>query len=216
GNNRALGAQSQLRHQVGPVGSSAASRRGPADSRSTALVRRPPTPLRPGGRRRPRGPWPAAGPPAQRGPWADRCRPAQSRFRLLASRATDTAPCSQPLPSRHNYCLSRRAAATANYSSDTWIVYGSTRNVTNLALQWFEWQPDCSIGPAGRPTATPGPHGSMRADDYPPRAARVALPGRGHRPQTEPRAGVVHAAGGPFAAGIPGAAGQEHDDAGVL
>src|SRR4029078_13111548 len=46
-------------------------------------------------------------------------------------------------------------------------------------------------------TAVRGPHGSIGADDYPPRAARVALPGRSHRPQTQPRAGVVHAAGGP-------------------
>src|SRR6185312_13393890 len=51
------------------------------------------------------------------------------------------------------------------------------------------------------------PHGSIGADDNPPRAARVALSGRSHRPQTPPRAGVVHAAGGPVVARIPGVAG---------
>src|SRR4029077_17402258 len=85
----------------------------------------------------------------------------------LAARANQTAPCSQPLPSRHYYYPARRAAATGDYSSDTWIVCGSTRNVTNLQLQWFERQLDCSIGPARRPTAVRGPHGSIGADDYP-------------------------------------------------
>src|SRR5271156_174614 len=57
-----------------------------------------------------------------------------------------------------------------------------------------------------RQTLLSGPRGSIEANEYSSRSSRVAIPGGCHRSETQPGAGVVHAAGGPLAARIPGIA----------
>ncbi|CKT30905.1 Uncharacterised protein [Mycobacterium tuberculosis] len=51
-----------------------------------------------------------------------------------------------------------------------------------------------------------GGRGSIEFDEYPSRPSAVAVSGRRHRPQAQPGAGVVHAAGRALVARIPGAA----------
>src|ERR1700691_1070989 len=55
-----------------------------------------------------------------------------------------------------------------------------------------------------RQTPLSGPRGSIEANEYLSRSSRVAIPGGCHRSETQPGAGVVHAAGRPLAGRIPG------------